>query len=78
MGTWKVFFTVLGCVIVALILLFLDRNKRDSGVGWSLGKNDPLRKVVYGKDDRMRRFVKPMLIAWIVVGVALMWLFLPD
>jgi hypothetical protein len=75
----KTFLTVL-IVGIGVAVLFLDSRPDNAGPDWMwrLGRRDPFRKACFPPDGSLRRFFKPAILLWLLLGIALLWIALPT
>lgn len=64
-------FTIVGVPI--LIAVWFTSGK-DSGKGWSGGKNDPIRRMLYTQDGSHHPEMKPLITLWFAVWLLVIWI----
>jgi hypothetical protein len=62
-------------IVVALVIAFIVTPRHvDSGVGWTSGKRNLLRRALYGPDNKLRKHAKLGIILCFVLFNGALWI----
>jgi hypothetical protein len=70
----KLIFTIF-TVIVGIAICFINPKANNAGPTWlwSLGKNDPIRFLLFKTDGSFRKYTKLGILIFAVIFLALIW-----
>jgi hypothetical protein len=71
----KYFFTVATIVVALVIALAVTPQHVDSGVGWTRGNRNLLRRMLYDSDGKLRKHAKLAVILYFVLFIGILWMF---
>lgn len=72
----KVFMTGYSAMMMFAYIYYVSRpGFKDSGEFWARGKRNPFRGILFRQDGTLRRHATAGLIVWLVVFIAVLWLY---